>query len=675
MSKARLHAAIRKCYSEPEHGVYDTTNNAGAEDQWRSTVRKSVVAKVCDFGAAFLDRLPEEGPPTRNAHSACGSRSYCDPEVYRIMAFQSMATQAARVWDNSQGQWQEIVDTGYDPYSADVWSYGVVVFTLVTGSKPFHAPCIADNVFRAFLRATQPEVMHDEICAPWCERWLEDCLPGSSGQLKPGLDAWKWPATMSLELVDLLGKCLRLRSAERISMAEVLQHPWMTSPLSKSPLNQPKRSVGTATPTIATGSAAARPRGASTASGTPSSASMVSVKREMQPAAHTDSKLTPAQAHVETLMRPLQSGAADGALAVVHLQPSTSEEGVRAEAGFSPQHTHLGPASPTNQAFLGTMEHTISAAIGRITAVKLQQDADELETHLREAGELRPVETRPDLMASMCTPVADTNTVSLSIARSNSGMNPVSPACTSANDRNGGTVWKFSFPTPGTEQGTAAEQTPTSRLRINTGATTRPSRRFSGSQQRAGERSYVVSAFEQPLIPSALLSPHTHTTPKSQPGASASGLPQRFSFSKSASRSLEPSQPAGAASRQYPPGAAPAAQPSGAESCASSDVAGEAGDVLSPLVAKLRLPAVAPQAAVVAGGPLGGGPKPLASLKPGEGMLRTGSSSSTGHAPPFRMRGNGSLDLAQHPRLDPSNSGTATPSMLRQGSSGVNTGS
>ncbi len=674
MSKARLQAAIRKCYKSPTSGSSDQRS---AED-WSTAVRKSVVAKVCDFGAAFLDRLPEEGPPTRNAHSACGSRSYCDPEVYRIMAFQSMATQAARVWDNSQGQWQEIVDTGYDPYAADVWSYAVVVFTLVTGSKPFHAPCIADNVFRAFLRTTQPHVVHDEICAPWCDRWMEDCLPGSStGQLKPNLEKWEWPDSMSPQLVDLLSKCLRLRASERISMDDVLHHPWLTGPIDKdvqasSPL---KLQVDThkSSPNK---NGMTRPRNSSSASAAtsnfaPSSASVVSVQRETHLFQQSQAMRSPMHASHTGESHLQNYGATQGSSAPVQLKTAESDEdddllpGTGLQPIVEPMHTTVNvPAAA-------------AAAAGRMTAVTLQQDADELEDKLREAGELQPLETRPDLMASMCTPALD-STVTLSMARSNSSAaNPRSPTGASSNSKTsgGGTVWKFTFPAPGAEGGEGATEGGP-QVDTRSSSVIRRSRRFSGSQKRAGERSFAVSGFEQPNIPSGLLSPHSSVTSPLASGSAVRGRPAapRFTFAHSGSNHSGGESPAPPLA---PPPTRGTAQPSGAESVASSDATGEAGDVLSPLVAKVRLPSVAPRGAVVNGNSSGGaGGKPLDSGKGrmGGALSRSGSGSSSTsahHTPPFQLRGSSSLDAQAHPRLDPSNSGASTPLGRRVSGDGV----
>jgi len=570
------------------------------------------------------------------------------------MAFQSMATQAARVWDNSQGQWQEIVDAGYDPYAADVWSYAVVVFTLVTGSKPFHASCIADNVFRAFLHATQPGVVHDELCAPWCDRWLEDCLPGSSGKPKPNLEKWEWPEEMSTELVDLLGRCLRLRSGERISMAQVLEHPWLTSPLARDVHNKTE-SVLANVPVPGTFKVLDRQGGASSASAsgasstTPSSPSVQSIRRDPHSSVHLETARSPAHATFE------QQVLSPQAINMNVLQPIQQRSSNSDEVEIA-----ACDAAAATSEVVNTLAQ--AAAESRIVDIKLQQDADDMVAQLREAGHLYAADAQPDLIAPMCTPTVGT-TASLSMARSNSSAaNLQSPKGTAATGGSS-TVWKFSFATPGGEGGSGSPSGGGGRMNLPPGSVTRPNRRFSGSQKRIEERSFV-GGFEHPQMPSALRSPHGAVTSPLVASSTACGgesKAKRFTFSKAGCSSGGDSPVVVGAAVHVQ-----TAHPCGAESCASSDVAGEAGDTLAPLVAKVRLPAVARRGAVVSS-PIVSAKQSLDASK-ARGrmrgpMSRSGSSSSAnGQAPPFQMRASSSLD--------PSNSGAMTPKFTSVASSG-----
>ncbi|XP_056615387.1 testis-specific serine/threonine-protein kinase 6 [Triplophysa dalaica] len=62
--------------------------------------------KICDFG---FGRFMKES--FERSHTFCGSAAYCSPEVLR--------------------------NTPYDPKKYDVWSLGVILYTMITGLLPF----------------------------------------------------------------------------------------------------------------------------------------------------------------------------------------------------------------------------------------------------------------------------------------------------------------------------------------------------------------------------------------------------------------------------------------------------------------------------------------------------------------------------------------------------------
>ena len=206
-------------------------------------LRSGYVAKLCDFGSAFLRR---EGHPEVVARSACGSSYYCCPFVRRLISMKLHKADAKVAWPPDAYDWEAIHTAGYDAFAADVWSFGMMLFTLTTGLKPFRAPAISDPRFRAFIRETQPHTMQDELLSPASEFWR------SSGK-----SSWSWPSSLSPALRDLLWRCLRVRVSERLTMKEVLAHPWFSHPnWEPSPTASPKASMVTSSTATSTATSA-----------------------------------------------------------------------------------------------------------------------------------------------------------------------------------------------------------------------------------------------------------------------------------------------------------------------------------------------------------------------------------------------------------------------------------
>jgi serine/threonine protein kinase len=117
--------------------------------------------KICDFG---VSRVVE---PDEVIFDQCGTPAYIAPEVIR--------------------------NQGYSGFSLDVWSLGVVLFTIVSGRIPFAAKTI--------------EELHELI------------LQGK----------YEIPAEFSLNLCSLIRKMLTLDPSNRITTEMILKHPWLST--------------------------------------------------------------------------------------------------------------------------------------------------------------------------------------------------------------------------------------------------------------------------------------------------------------------------------------------------------------------------------------------------------------------------------------------------------------
>merc|ERR1711988_592 len=105
----------------------------------------------------------------------------------------------------------------YDAYKADVWSLGVILFMLITGVPPAESPCESDRRF---------------------------CLV-KSGQIKTMVKSWRMEHLFSEDAMDLVTRMLKVDPNERISLEEIIEHPWIedlielnTAPSSSEPINE-----------------------------------------------------------------------------------------------------------------------------------------------------------------------------------------------------------------------------------------------------------------------------------------------------------------------------------------------------------------------------------------------------------------------------------------------------
>lgn len=124
--------------------------------------------KIADFGLACLYRNPETGAP-RTSSTPCGSLPYIAPEV---------------------------LEPGYSPDKADVWSSGIILFVLLTGINPWDAPIENDELFQKYM--------------------------AKSGRLST--NEWNLP----VGAISLLRSMINVDLVTRIAVEDIRRHPWYT---------------------------------------------------------------------------------------------------------------------------------------------------------------------------------------------------------------------------------------------------------------------------------------------------------------------------------------------------------------------------------------------------------------------------------------------------------------
>ena len=115
----------------------------------------------------------------------CGKHNYMAPEIFKNQA-------------------------PFDGFAIDVWAGGVILYILLTGFPPYDQATRTDQRFALIVR----------------------------GKLVEQLRAWG--IRLSPEAGDLLQKMLRLDPKERLTLAEVLTHPWVTDPEVQGPPEEEK---------------------------------------------------------------------------------------------------------------------------------------------------------------------------------------------------------------------------------------------------------------------------------------------------------------------------------------------------------------------------------------------------------------------------------------------------
>jgi len=147
----------------PENVLIDQDNNA----------------KIIDFGMARL--LPSDGVfPASNGHRP-GKLAYMAPEIFAGVQF--------------------------DGRAADVYSLGVVLFTMLVGFPPYSQPSTADKRFEMII----------------------------NGNLVNIMTMWGLSDKVSNEAIALM-QAMLTPASKRISLEEVASHPWLRSPMNAKPV-------------------------------------------------------------------------------------------------------------------------------------------------------------------------------------------------------------------------------------------------------------------------------------------------------------------------------------------------------------------------------------------------------------------------------------------------------
>lgn len=223
---AHAHARARGTQGHGRRGAARAAGKAGSVIP---------VAQLADFALCSDARQAcsgEHGP-----HLAAWG--YAAPEVAQGMLFAAVPSQATQIW----GPPASATLANVSLTAADIWAWGITLFSIVTGAAPFTAALPSDWTFRAFVRATQPHVISDpalqSLIAPGV--WTSSVGPdaemaaelggGGIGRGRAASQGWAWPRCVPPLLRHLILQCLQVDPAARATASDCMNHPWWKTAL------------------------------------------------------------------------------------------------------------------------------------------------------------------------------------------------------------------------------------------------------------------------------------------------------------------------------------------------------------------------------------------------------------------------------------------------------------
>ena len=151
-----------------------------------------VTKDATDISAGTMRRLI-------HSDQHCGKLRFMSPEMYQ-----------SSVTDPEDNTHQDAVDG----LAVDLWAAAVVLFVLLTGRQPYGKP-------DARLDSDFYDILDEHYY------WGTDDACGDSGTAVP--QSCSWGHAVSAAAVDLLHHMLQLDPHQRLSLAQVMEHPWMTT--------------------------------------------------------------------------------------------------------------------------------------------------------------------------------------------------------------------------------------------------------------------------------------------------------------------------------------------------------------------------------------------------------------------------------------------------------------
>jgi len=159
--------------------------------------------KIIDFGLAL--RLPYHNP-----HNLGGSSDVSDGSRRLLVLAQGQGGELTYMAPEIFSR-----KSNFDGFAIDLWAAGIILYIMLVGHKPFNFPHLSDEQF---------------------------CMLAENGLLRECLD--HSGIKLSDDACDLMQKMLWRDQRKRLTLAEVMEHPWVRGNV-LSPCNSVHESEGT----------------------------------------------------------------------------------------------------------------------------------------------------------------------------------------------------------------------------------------------------------------------------------------------------------------------------------------------------------------------------------------------------------------------------------------------
>jgi len=178
---------------------------------------------MIDFGLCL--RAPFHDPET---HAAVGLVPALDGNDHHQMLRRLIEPQGPRGTRGYMAPEIFASELPFDGYAIDLWGAAIALFVMLVGYEPWEIPHSDDQRFDYVTGAPLPPPINDQ--RPFIERF-EQCALGDLAR-RMGCR----PNHMSPWVCDLLVRMLRRDPQERLTLAQVMEHPWIQrGPMAANP--------------------------------------------------------------------------------------------------------------------------------------------------------------------------------------------------------------------------------------------------------------------------------------------------------------------------------------------------------------------------------------------------------------------------------------------------------